>query len=319
MSTITKGATHADETTHDYNGERYAEGRPGGCPSVELVVEGRARDLGGLVVRRVLPSIQRRLVGPFIFFDHMGPVVHAPGEGIDVRPHPHIHLATVTYLFEGEIVHKDSLGNDQAIRPGAVNWMTAGEGIVHSERTGPERRREGGALHGIQAWVALPKAHENDAPSFHHHEASALPEVTREGARLRVLVGTAFGVTSPVVTTMPTLYVEASLEAGTTLDVARDVEELAAYVAVGAVTVDGVTFGEGSLVVFRAGAAPRLVAKEKARVMLLGGAAMDGPRFIFWNFVSSEKESLEAAKRAWREDRFPKVPGDDQERIPLPE
>ena len=283
------------------------------------ILDGRRRDLGGFSVRRILPAVERRMVGPFIFFDHMGPADFEAGHGIDVRPHPHIALATVTYLFEGEIMHRDSLGSAQPIRPGAVNWMIAGRGIVHSERTPPDVRGRASRLDGIQSWVALPKAREEDAPRFEHHPAESIPRVERAGAILRVLAGSAFGVTSPVGVASPTLYVDCALERGATLEVPDEHEERALYVAHGSVVCDGETLGDGQMLVLARGAHASVRAVEGARVMLLGGAPLDGERHIYWNFVASTTERIEKAKRDWREDRFPKVPGDDIERIPLPE
>ncbi len=284
-----------------------------------LILDGRRRDLGGFSVRRVLPAMERRLVGPFIFFDHMGPAEFPPGEGIDVRPHPHIALATVTYLFDGEIMHRDSLGSAQPIHPGAVNWMIAGRGIVHSERTPPEVRARGGRLDGIQSWVALPKAREDDAPRFTHHPADTIPRIERDGAVLRVLAGSAFGATSPVGVASPTLYVDAVMAAGATLAVPDEHEERAVYVAHGSVHVGALALGEAQMLVLDPGARATVRADEDARVMLLGGAPLDGERHIYWNFVASDKERIEAAKRDWKEGRFPKVPGDEREFIPLPD
>lgn len=285
---------------------------------IDLVIRAKGRDLGGgFKVRRVLPATERRMVGPFIFLDHMGPIEMAPGSGFDVRPHPHINLATVTYLFEGAIHHKDSLGNDLTIRPGAVNWMSAGRGIVHSERSGAEERARGQTMHGIQLWVALPRQHEEDEPSFTHVPADAIPEVQEPGARLRVILGTAYGQTSPAPVHMPMFYVEAMMSPGSSLTLPA-YDERAVYVAVGAIRVDDQPFEEGDLVVFQPGTV-KISAPDDARVMLLGGAPMDGPRHIFWNFVSSSKERIERAKLDWKEGRFPKVPGDEIEFIPLPE
>ncbi|HEY2744846.1 MAG TPA: pirin family protein [Polyangia bacterium] len=293
---------------------------PDDAAAVSLVIEGRPRDLGGFSVRRLLPAKERRLVGPFIFFDHMGPNVFPPGHGIDVRPHPHIALATVTYLFEGAIMHRDSLGSAQPIEPGAVNWMMAGHGIVHSERTPPDARAHGGPLDGIQAWVALPTAREEDPPRFEHHPAAALPEIVRDGARLRVLAGSAFGATSPVGVASPTLYVDARLDAGAALALPDEHEERALYVAGGAVALDGRRYGEGHMLILRPGARVRVAADGgAARLMLLGGAPLDGERHIYWNFVASTRARIEAAKDDWRERRFPTVPGDEHERIPLPD
>jgi redox-sensitive bicupin YhaK (pirin superfamily) len=286
---------------------------------VELVINGRRRDLGGFSVQRVLPSPLRKLVGPFIFFDHMGPAALPPGQGLDVRPHPHIHLATVTYLFEGEIVHRDSLGSLQAIRPGAVNWMTAGRGIVHSERTSPELRRTGSRAHGIQLWVALPRAHEEAEPAFHHHPAESLPEWRDGGARIRLLAGSAFGRSSPVQTFSPLFYAEARLDLGAALELPAEHEERAAYVVAGALRCGAQRFGPSQMLVFAGGVRPVLRAEEPAHVMLIGGAPLDGPRHIFWNFVSSSAQRIEQAKQDWKHGRFPAVPGDEVVFIPLPE
>ena len=289
-------------------------------PAVELEIDSRQRDLGdGFTVRRLLPSAARRTVGPFIFVDHMGPVHLSAGHGLDVRPHPHINLATVTYLFEGEILHRDSLGSEQPIRPGAVNWMTAGRGIVHSERSPSSERSLGPRVHGMQLWVALPTAHEEDAPSFQHHAAATIPRVERPGARLRVIAGAAYGVTSPVAVLSPLFYVGAELDAGAELALPDEHRQRGAYVVGGAVSVDGKTFTEGSMLVFRERAPARLKALGAARVMLLGGAPLDGERHIWWNFVSSSQERIERAKDDWRSGRFPKIRGDDVEFIPLPD
>jgi redox-sensitive bicupin YhaK (pirin superfamily) len=287
--------------------------------SIERVIEGRPRDLGGFSVRRLLPAAGRQTIGPFILFDHMGPARFEPGHGVDVRPHPHIGLATVTYLFEGAFMHRDSLGTVQLIEPGAVNWMVAGRGIAHSERTPAELRRESGsALHGIQTWFALPAAREEDAPSFEHHAAARLPELRRPGAVLRIVAGDAYGARSPVGVASPTLYVDVRLDAGAALELPDDVAERAVYIAAGSLSVDGETFNDGALVEFQPGSAASIVAHGPARVMLLGGAPLDGPRHIWWNFVSSSRERIEQAKSDWREQRFAPVPG-DVERIPLPD
>jgi redox-sensitive bicupin YhaK (pirin superfamily) len=291
-----------------------------GCsaPSVELQIQGRPRDLGGFTVRRVLPSPRRRLVGPFIFLDEMGPAEILPGAGFDVRPHPHIALATLTYLFEGEIMHRDSLGSVQVIRPGEVNWMVAGRGIVHSERATPELRQSGFRIHGLQCWVALPRAEEECEPRFTHHAQAAIPRLARGSVQLDVIAGTAFGKRSPVEVLSPTLYVQARLEADAELEVDAEHEERALYVVQGAIDCEGSKFEAGTMAVLRPGTTPRVRALEPTRLMLLGGAKLDGERHMFWNFVSSSPERLEQAKRDWKEDRFPKVPGED-ERIPLPE
>ncbi len=288
-------------------------------PTIELLVGARPRDIDSLTVRRVLPSSKRRMVGPFIFFDHMGPAEFADGQGVDVRPHPHIALATVTYLFEGEIVHRDHLGFTQPIRPGDVNWMTAGRGIVHSERTAPERRVRGARLHGLQSWVALPSDQEEREPSFEHHPKNSLPLIHERGAELRVVAGSAYGKTAPVTVLSPTLYVAATLDAGARLSVPDEHAERAAYVVEGAVHCDGRAHAAGTMLIFRAGAAVTLTAAGAARVMLVGGAPLDGPRHIYWNFVSSSKDRIERAKQDWKAGRFPKIPGDDREFIPLPD
>jgi len=291
----------------------------GATRSIELVIRARPRDLGGFAVRRVLPSGERRLVGPFIFWDHMGPASFAPEQGIDVRPHPHIGLATVTYLFDGEMVHKDTLGSDQAIQPGAVNWMTAGRGIAHSERSSPEARRQGVHLHGIQSWLALPLDHEETEPSFLHHPATAIPETSRAGVRLRVLAGAAYGLVSPARVFSPTFYVEAVLPAGAQISLPEEYEERAAYVVSGAIACDGQEFGEGDMLVVRPNVSPVVQARPPSRLMLLGGARIDGARHIWWNFVSSSKARIEQAKRDWTAGRFGKIPGDEVEFIPLPD
>ncbi len=290
-----------------------------GTPQLVTVIDARTRDLGGFTVGRVLPSTARKLVGPFIFFDHMGPAAFAPGRGIDVRPHPHIGLATVTYLFEGEIVHRDSLGSHQPIRPGDVNWMTAGRGIVHSERTGPEPRQTGSRLDGLQLWIALPLAHEETDPEFHHHPARDLPAITVASTQVRLLAGSAFGATSPVRTFSPLFYADAALPAGSELPLPDEHQERAAYVVSGTVECGNELAERGRMLVFTPHAPATLRAVSDARVALIGGAPMDGERHIFWNFVSSSQARIEQAKRDWRQGRFAKVPGDEREFIPLPE
>lgn len=287
--------------------------------SVDLLITPRLRDLGdGFTVRRVLPYARRRHVGPFVFFDHMGPVQFAQGQGLDVRPHPHIGLATVTYLFEGEIMHRDSLGVVQPIRPGDVNWMVAGRGIAHSERTRPELRQSGAPLHGIQSWFALPKAHEETEPTFHHHPASSLPEIEKPGVRLRLIAGSAFGVTSPAQTFAPMFYLDAQMSDGATLPLPDGYEEQAVYVAIGEVVLAGRIYGEGTMLVLKPHARPAITARGAARLMLLGGAPLDGERNLWWNFVSSSKDRIEQAKAEWRAGTWPRVPG-ETEFIPLPE
>ncbi|HEX2114466.1 MAG TPA: pirin family protein [Alphaproteobacteria bacterium] len=284
----------------------------------ETVIVPRSRDIGGFEVRRALPSGQRRMVGPFVFFDHMGPALFQPGKGIDVRPHPHIGLATVTYLFDGEILHRDSLGTVQPIRPGDVNWMTAGRGIAHSERTGPEARAAGGVLAGIQSWIALPKRYEDTEPGFVHYPKAALPTIEADGTALRLIVGAAFGLRAPAPVFSDMFYADAALEAGARLVLPAEYEERAIYVADGAIEIAGQTFGGGQLLVFRPGDAIDLRAEAASRVLLLGGEPMDGPRHLWWNFVSSSKERIEQAKADWKAGRFGPVPG-DAEFIPLPE
>ena len=287
-------------------------------PVVEATLVPATRDLGdGFEVRRALPSVQRRAVGPFVFLDEMGPVTMSPGRGLDVRPHPHIGLATLTYLFEGEILHQDSLGVRQPIRPGDVNWMIAGRGIVHSERTPQALRASGHTVWGLQSWLALPQHEEERAPSFRHHPAAELPASAQAGVRIRLVAGTLFGLRSPVQTLSPTFYADATLEAGATLRLSAEHEERAAYVVSGRVSVDGQSAERGRLVVFRQGLEILLTAETQARVVLLGGQAL-GPRHLWWNFVSSSRERIELAKADWKEGRFGAVPG-DAELIPLPE
>jgi redox-sensitive bicupin YhaK (pirin superfamily) len=288
--------------------------------SVARVLEGRPRDLGGFGVRRVLPAGGLQTVGPFIFFDHMGPAVFAAGSGVDVRPHPHIGLATVTYLFAGEFMHRDSLGSVQLIRPGDVNWMVAGSGITHSERTPVEARRAigGAAIHGIQTWVALPRSHEACAPAFEHHPAHSLPEFRHEGAALRLIAGEAWGHRAPASVFSPMFYLDAALEVGATIALPDGYAERAVYVAEGEIDAGGSSHGIGRMIVFAPGESTSIRALVASRVMLLGGAPLDGPRYIWWNFVSSSRERIEQARSDWRDGRFASVPGDD-ERIPLPE
>jgi redox-sensitive bicupin YhaK (pirin superfamily) len=287
-------------------------------PTVDLVIQARVRDLGGFSVRRVLPSPRRRLVGPFIFWDHMGPVEQPPGQGMDVRPHPHINLATVTYLFEGEIFHRDSLGSAQAIRPGDVNWMTAGSGIVHSERTPPEERAKLSRLHGIQAWVALPREREEVMPSFRHHPRASLPKLSFSGVELTVIAGEAYGARSPVEALSPLFYVDARFEPGKKLEILSEYEERAAYVVEGTICCGAERFAPGNMIVFARGRAATIFSEGEARVMLLGGAALEGERHIYWNFVSSSEERIAQAKEKWKTGGFPQVPGDEREFIPLP-
>jgi redox-sensitive bicupin YhaK (pirin superfamily) len=305
------------------------------CSAIEHVIVPRSHDIGAFEVRRALPSAQRRMVGPFIFLDQMGPAEFLLGHGIDVRPHPHIGLGTVTYLFEGEVWHRDSLGTSAAIYPGEVNLMYAGRGIVHSERetgtanlvtegqglahavgesAGAARKR----LFGIQAWAALPKTYEEQAPAFAHHGSGELPAIAGEGKTVRVVMGSAYGATSPVAFPHAAFYIDAALEPGATLPLDPDYDERAIYVAAGEIDIAGDTFGAGRLLVLRAGDRISIEATAPARLILLGGAPMDGPRHIWWNFVASSKERIEQAKEDWRANRFALVPGDEKEIIPLP-
>ncbi|HML28207.1 MAG TPA: pirin family protein [Hyphomicrobium sp.] len=289
------------------------------CDAVAQVIVPRARDLGGFSVRRALPSAQRQMVGPFIFFDQMGPAQFIAGKGIDVRPHPHIGLATVTYLFDGEITHRDSLGSALAIRPGEVNLMTAGRGIVHSERTGSEARAAGQNLFGIQSWMALPKSHEETAPSFVHLDVGALPRLEGDGKRVRIIMGSLYGETSPAEFPHAAFYAEAVLAPGAVLPLDPDYDERAIYIASGRVDIADQSFDAGQLLLFKPGDRISILAESNARLMLLGGEPMDGPRHIWWNFVSSSQDRIDAAKTDWRQGRFDIVPGDDQEFIPLPD
>jgi redox-sensitive bicupin YhaK (pirin superfamily) len=286
-------------------------------PLVETVIVPRARDLGGFSVRRALPSAERQMIGPFIFWDQVGPAVFKAGEGIDVRPHPHIGLATLTYLFEGQILHRDSLGSVQAIDPGEVNWMTAGRGIVHSERTAAEVRQREAPLFGIQSWIALPARDEETDPGFAHHTAGDLPVVEGEGKTVRLIAGSLYGLRSAVRTFSEMVYADAELQPGATLPIPAEFDERAVYVATGSVAIGADVFDSGRLVVL--GKAPvTLRAQVASRVLILGGEPMDGPRFIWWNFVSRSRDRIEAAKADWRAGRFEAVPG-ESEWIPLPD
>ncbi len=282
------------------------------------LIEPHVRDLGSFTVRRLLPSAQRQAVGPFIFFDELAPSTFPPGQGMDVRPHPHIGLATVTYLFEGEIYHRDSLGYVQAIHPGDVNWMTAGKGIVHSERTGDEARTSGITMHGIQSWVALPQAYEEVEPSFHHHPASTLPMLDQPGIHLRVIAGSAYGLTSPVLTYSSLFYVAAEISAGSELTLPEDYPERAVYLVEGQLTVGSEVLTSGKMAIWLGTDPVILHAQSDTRVMLLGGEPLDGQRYLWWNFVSSSEARIEQAKQTWLTDQFPKVPG-ETEFIPLPQ
>jgi redox-sensitive bicupin YhaK (pirin superfamily) len=286
---------------------------------VQAVIAPQVRDLGGgFEVRRALPSAERRMIGPFVFWDEFGPAFFGPGQGLDVRPHPHINLATITYLFEGEILHRDSLGSVESIEAGAVNLMVAGRGIVHSERTGPAVRAAGSRLAGIQSWIALPESDEEVAPAFHHHAEAELPLIEDGGVRARLIMGRLFGETSPVKTFSDMFYADVSCAAGAKVHVSAEHEERGAYLVSGEVEIDGREFTGGRLIVFKPGAEIVVAGKTDARFLLLGGAPL-GPRHVWWNFVSSRRERIEQAKEDWRAGRFGTVPGDAQDFIPLPE
>ncbi|MEE4349307.1 MAG: pirin family protein [Pacificimonas sp.] len=286
-----------------------------------MIINGREKDLGdGFAVRRVLPSARRRTVGPFIFWDHFGPKTYQPGERFDVRPHPHIDLSTITYLFDGEIMHRDSLGSAQAIEPGAVNWMTAGTGIVHSERTSEAREKDGQTLEGIQSWVAMPKDAEQSDPGFFHHPADTLPRWDWPGARAVLIAGNAYGHHSPVEYPGGIFYVDVDADTGAAFAFPEGHAEKALYVAHGQVTFRGESVSQGQML-FADAAGPdeQIECKTNARLLLIGGAPLDGERHIWWNFVSSDPQRIQKAADDWRADRFPPVPGDDSDRIPLPQ
>ncbi|MEM0907304.1 MAG: pirin family protein [Pseudomonadota bacterium] len=304
-----------------HNMQDPTPGDAASADAIETVIIPRAKDLGGFEARRALPSPQRQMVGPFIFFDQMGPAEFVIGEGIDVRPHPHINLATVTYLFDGEIMHRDSLGTEIAIRPGAVNLMTAGKGIVHSERTAPAAKAAGARLFGLQTWVALPKSHEEMDAAFEHFAKDDLPTLSDHGINARLIAGSAWGMTSPVATPMDMIYADIALDPGATVPIDPKDEERALYTVSGTIAIGGVEHGPGALLVLRTGDAITVknVGQETARFALVGGATMDGPRYIWWNFVSSRRERIEQAKAEWKSGRFDTVPGDAQEFIPLPD
>ncbi len=292
---------------------------------IELVISSRERDLGGFSVRRLLPYATHRMVGPFIFFDHMGPAEFSPGQGMDVRPHPHINLATVTYLFEGCIHHRDCLGSDQVIEPGAINWMTAGCGIVHSERTPDDKRASGMKMNGIQLWVALPAEKEEQAPRFEHHPKSSFPKFEYEGATLSVLLGEVYGKQSPVAVDSPLFYVEADLIKGNSISNPQGAgREVAFYVASGEVECEDKTYGAYTMIIAKPDGTLRVTALSDAKLMIIGGDPV-GTRFMYWNLVSSNEDRIEEAKKDWaagpraESQRFHKIPGDDHEFIPLPD
>lgn len=291
----------------------------GGQPNdngLELVIEARSRDLAGISIRRVLPFHARRMVGPWIFFDHIGPVDFAPGTGMDVPPHPHINLATVTYVFEGAIMHRDSMGVVQPVEPGAINLMVAGKGVAHSERSLPEQRASGFRSHALQLWLALPADQEEIDPAFYHYDAAEIPGRQSDGVSLRVLMGEAFGLVSPVKTFSQTLYAEAEFEAGAKLSLSVEVPERAVYVLAGEVRLNGQTVPVSSMAVCRERREIVVEAGSTAKIAIIGGENI-GPRFIWWNFISSRKERIEQAKQDWKEQRFPKIPG-ETEFVPLP-
>jgi redox-sensitive bicupin YhaK (pirin superfamily) len=289
------------------------------CDALELVIVPRVRDLGdGFEVRRALPSDKRQMVGPFIFFDQMGPAQFLAGHGLDVRPHPHIGLATVTYLFDGRVMHRDSEGNALEITPGAMNLMTAGRGIAHSERTPANARRGGDGLFGIQSWIALPEEHEEIEPSFQHFDAADLPVVDTEGLWARVVAGSVFGKCSRVGMFSEWFYAEVILKSGRAAPLDPDYEERAIYLVEGEVEIAGESFEARRLLIFRLGDRITVQARRRAHLMFLGGSALEGPRYIWWNFVSSRRERIEQAKEDWKSGRFAPVP-DETEFIPLPE
>lgn len=301
-----------------------------GCPdavgadAIETLIIPRARDLGGFEVRRALPAPKRQMVGPFIFFDQMGPAEFLTDQGIDVRPHPHIGLGTVTYLYRGSFQHQDSTGADQIITPGALNWMVAGRGVTHSERSPDAVRAGPSSLLGIQTWIALPETHEDIAPSFEHHAADALPEIRDQGIEARLILGRAYGETAPATMHSDTFYLDVTLAARARLPLPVDHEDRGIYITEGSVSIAGQEFQAGQMMVFRPGDAITVAAGDRgARLMALGGATLNGPRHIWWNFVASSRERIEAAKQEWREarwgqGRFDLPPGDRDEHIPLP-
>lgn len=289
------------------------------CPPVELIIGPKEHDLGAFTVRRVLPAPDRQMVGPFIFFDHMGPATLDADQSVNVRPHPHIGLATLTWLFEGSIMHRDSLGSAQEIHPGEVNWMTAGSGIVHSERTPERLLGSENRLSGLQVWLALPKDHEDAEPSFQHYGAEELPKISADGVSATVVAGTAWGRHAPVSVYSDTLYVDMSLAAGRSWDIEDAHEERALYLLSGEIEIAGTRFGPAEMLVLKPGAPVGIAAVRDTHLVLIGGAKMDGPRIKWWNLVASSQDRIERAKADWRAGRFPKVPGDEEEFIPLPE
>jgi len=301
-----------------------------GCPdavgvdAIETLIVPRARDIGGFEVRRALPAPKRQMVGPFIFFDQAGPAEFVTGRGVDVRPHPHIGLATVTYLYRGEFQHRDSLGTNQIIRPGAVNWMVAGRGVTHSERTSAQTRLAPHSLYGIQTWVALPESHEEAAPSFEHHAKEDLPVIESDGASVRLILGKAYGHAAPASVFSEMFYADAAIAPGARLPLPDDQEDRGVYILEGSLTIAGQMFEAGQMMVFRPGDRITVGAGPRgARLMLLGGATLGGPRYIWWNFVASSPDKIEAAKEQWRrgdwgQGQFDLPPDDREDYIPLP-
>ena len=289
------------------------------CEALELVIVPRSVDLDDFAVRRALPHSTRRTVGPYVFFDHFGPAEFRSGKGLDVRPHPHIGLSTLTYLYDGEIIHRDTLGVNAAIHPGEVNWMTAGRGIVHSERTAPEHRVDGEPLHGLQLWIGMMSKDEEIDPSFAHLGGNELPIVNGEGKTVRVVAGRMFGAASTLKTTSETIFADISLEAGAAMPLDADYEERAIYVSSGEIDIAGDRFDTGRLLIFRPGDRVTVNAVKASRIAVVGGAPLDGPRYVWWNFVSSRKERIDQAKEEWKQGNFGKISGDEIEFIPLPE
>lgn len=297
---------------------------PDACDAIETLIVPRARDIGAFEVRRALPSSKRQMVGPIIFFDQMGPAEFVKEQGMDVRPHPHTGLATVTYLYEGGVFHRDSLGNAMEILPGAVNWMIAGKGITHSERTAPERRRAGEKLFGIQTWVSLPDDAEETDPAFEHVEKDKLPLIEDKGKRVRLILGSMYGERAPVKTFSEMFYADAILDRGARLPLPAEHEDRGVYITEGEIEIAGEAYEAGQMMVFRPGDEITLSARQPSRLMLLGGATFNGPRYIWWNFVASSREKIEAAKAAWaagdwQHGRFMLPPSDKDEFIPLPD
>lgn len=286
---------------------------------IDLTIPSREKDLGGFTVSRILPYVKRRMVGPFIFLDHMGPADFPSGQGMDVSPHPHVGLATLTYLFVGELLHRDSLGTAQNITPGEINWMTAGGGITHSERTGADERARAHQAHGLQSWVALPKEFEDMAPEFFHYSADALPVFDVPDVQMKLIAGRAFGHEAPTKIYSPLFYLEANLDAGASLNLPPDYRERALYLISGELRIGDDTVTPKTMPVFTAGNTVRIEAVQPSHIMLLGGEPLPEARYIDWNFVSSSKERILHAKEEWRAQRFPKIPGDDREFVPLPE